>query len=102
MPHSWSSQFATDNEAGYRRSVNWYKKSLVNPAVDANKIYQLYFEGFNNTTKVYVNGNEVGEHIDDYIGFTFAITKFIKSGNNEVLFRVDNSYNFGQDDIRQL
>ncbi|SHG46108.1 beta-galactosidase [Flavobacterium fluvii] len=93
LPHSWNSQDATDNEAGYRRSASWYKKSLVIPAVDANKIYQLYFEGSNITTKVYVNGKEVGEHIGGYIGFTFDITKFIKAGNNEVLVRVDNSYN---------
>ena len=93
LPHTWNSQDATDNEAGYRRSASWYKKKLVIPAVDANKIYQLYFEGSNITTKVYVNGNEVGEHIGGYVGFTFDITKFINAGNNEVLVRVDNSYN---------
>ncbi|MBC7846022.1 MAG: DUF4982 domain-containing protein [Flavobacterium sp.] len=93
LPHTWNSQDATDNEAGYRRSASWYKKSLVIPAVDANKIYQLYFEGSNITTNVYVNGKEVGKHIGGYVGFTFDITKFINAGNNEVLVRVDNSYN---------
>jgi beta-galactosidase len=93
LPHTWNSQDATDNEPGYRRSASWYKKNLVIESIDANKVYQLYFEGANITTKVYVNGKEAGGHIGGYIGFTIDITKFINSGNNEVLVRVDNSYN---------
>ena len=92
LPHSWNSQDATDNESGYRRSASWYKKNLVIESVDANKVYQLYFEGANISTKVYVNGKEAGGHIGGYVGFTIDITKFINGGNNEVLVRVDNSY----------
>lgn len=69
------------------------KKNLVIDKIDSDKLYKLYFEGSNITTKVYVNGKEVGEHIGGYIGFTFDISKFINVGNNEVLVRVDNSYN---------
>lgn len=93
LPHSWNSQDATDNEPGYRRSASWYKKSLDIPVIDVNKEYKLYFEGSSITSEVYVNGKEVGKHIGGYIGFTFDITKFIKAGRNEVLVRVDNSYN---------
>lgn len=93
LPHTWNSQDATDNEPGYRRSASWYKKNLVIESLDVNKVYQLYFEGSNITTKVYVNGKEAGIHIGGYIGFTIDITKFINTGNNEVLVRVDNSYN---------
>lgn len=93
LPHSWNSQDATDNNPGYRRSASWYKKDLLIPNIDSNKVYQLYFEGSNITTKVYVNGQEAGGHIGGYIGFTIDITKSIKAGKNEVLVRVDNSYN---------
>ena len=93
LPHSWNSQDATDNNPGYRRSASWYKKDLLIPNIDSNNVYQLYFEGSNITTKVYVNGKEAGVHIGGYIGFTIDITKNIKTGNNEVLVRVDNSYN---------
>ena len=93
LPHSWNSLDATDNDPGYRRSASWYKKNLVITNIDANKLYKLYFEGSNITTKVYVNGKDVGGHIGGYIGFTLDITKFITEGSNEVLVRVDNSYN---------
>ena len=93
LPHSWNSLDATDNDPGYRRSASWYKKNLIITNIDSNKLYKLYFEGSNITTKVYVNGKDVGGHIGGYIGFTLDITKFINEGTNEVLVRVDNSYN---------
>ena len=85
LPHSWNSEDATDNNPGYRRSASWYKKNLVIDKIDSDKLYKLYFEGSNITTKVYVNGKEVGEHIGGYIGFSFDISKFINEGNNDCL-----------------
>ena len=93
LPHSWNSQDATDNIPGYRRSASWYKKQLTIPAMATNTLYQLYFEGSNITTKVYVNGKEAGGHIGGYIGFTIDISALVQPGNNEILVRVDNSYN---------
>jgi len=93
LPYTWNNQDATDDQPGYRRSASWYKKNLAIATIDSNKLYKLYFEGANITTNVYVNGKYVGEHIGGYIGFTFDITNFIHVVNNEVLVRVDNSYN---------
>ena len=93
LPHSWNSEDVTDNNPGYRRSASWYKKNLTLSNIDPNKLYKLYFEGSNITTKVYINGNEAGGHIGGYIGFTIDITNYIVSGNNEIAVRVDNSYN---------
>ena len=93
LPHTWNAVDATDLVPGYRRSAGWYKKEINIPRVDANSIYQLYFEGANIETEVYVNGNKVGKHLGGYIGFTLDITKAIKAGKNNILVRVDNSYN---------
>jgi beta-galactosidase len=93
LPHTWNSTDATDLNPGYRRSASWYKKTLNITSVDPNKIYYLYFEGANITTLVYVNGKEAGTHIGGYIGFDIDMTKYLIQGNNEILVRVDNSYN---------
>ena len=93
LPHSWNSEDVTDNNPGYRRSASWYQKNLTLSNIDRNKLYHLYFEGANITTKVYVNGKEAGGHIGGYIGFTIDITNYIVSGNNDIMVRVDNSYN---------
>ena len=93
LPHTWNNEDATDVEPGYRRNASWYKKNITIDAIDKNLLYQLYFEGANITTKVYVNGKDAGGHIGGYLGFNIDITEYITSGKNEVLVRVDNSYN---------
>lgn len=93
LPHSWNTDDATDLVPGYRRSASWYKKDLEIKTINKNQNYTLYFEGSNITTKVFVNGKEAGDHIGGYIGFNIDITNFITEGINEILVRVDNSYN---------
>lgn len=92
LPHTWNAEDATDLNPGYRRDASWYQKKLNIAKVDKDQVYSLYFEGSNVTTKVYVNGREAGSHIGGYIGFSIDITKFIQEGNNDILVRVDNSY----------
>lgn len=93
IPHSWNSLDATDLEPGYRRSASWYKKTINFAAISKNQSYLLYFEGANITTKVFVNGREAGSHIGGYLAFNIEISSYIKTGDNEILVRVDNSYN---------
>lgn len=92
LPHTWNALDATDLEPGYRRTGSWYKKELDIASVISGQIYQLYFEGVNITSTVYLNNKQVGGHIGGYIGFNVDITSAIKTGTNTVLVYVDNSY----------
>lgn len=93
LPHTWNQWDAVDQIPGYRRDASWYKKELnITPSNDSK--YILYFEGSNITTTLYVNGKLVGEHIGGYVGFEFDITNHLSAeGKNELVVRVDNSYN---------
>jgi len=93
LPHTWNNEDATDSEAGYRRSISWYKKDIDIAKVSSNQKYLLYFEGSNITTTVYVNGQEAGMHIGGYIGFEIDMTPYVKSGTNEIHVKVDSGYN---------
>ncbi|WP_282041772.1 glycoside hydrolase family 2 protein [Winogradskyella flava] len=93
LPHTWNALDATDLEPGYRRTASWYRKELDVSSIAANQIYQIYFEGVNIVSEVYINGKKVGGHTGGYIGFTIDITESITSGKNELLVRVDNGYN---------
>tara|TARA_R110000868_G_scaffold228775_4_gene481714 strand:- start:1263 stop:3686 length:2424 start_codon:yes stop_codon:yes gene_type:complete len=93
LPHSWNALDATDVTPGYRRSASWYKKELNISKIISGQTYQLYFEGVNIESEVYVNGKKAGVHIGGYIGFTIDITNFISVGNNEILVRADNTIN---------
>lgn len=93
LPHTWNNEDVTDTQVGYRRDASWYKKTISIEAVNANVYYQLYFEGANITTQVYVNGKKAGSHIGGYIGFNIDISEYVKKGENEIFVRVDNGYN---------
>lgn len=92
LPHTWNNEDATDNLPGYRRNISWYKRQLNIAEVDTNLKYGLYFEGSNITTQVYVNGQLAGSHIGGYVGFEIDISNQVGQGTNEILVRVDNSY----------
>ncbi len=92
LPHSWNQWDATDYLPGYRRDASWYKKQLTIPRQSGVR-HLLYFEGANISTRLYVNGQYAGEHIGGYVGFEIDITPFVKKGkSNELIVRVDNSY----------
>lgn len=93
LPHTWNALDATDVTPGYRRNASWYKKKLEFEEIDPNQLYLLYFEGVNIESEIYINGKKVGGHTGGYIGFEIDITNVISNGSNEILIRVDNSYN---------
>ena len=73
LPHTWNAKDATDLTPGYRRDGSWYRKEIKISSINVDEVYQLHFEGVNITSKVYINGKNVGEHIGGYIGFNVDI-----------------------------
>jgi beta-galactosidase len=93
IPHTWNKTDAFDDTPGYYRAACWYRKTLVINNTDLHKKLFLYFNGANQETEVYINGQKVGNHIGGYTRFCFEIDKYIKAGNNEIAVKVDNSFN---------
>lgn len=98
IPHSWNVNDITDDEPGYYRGVGWYKKTIYAPSSWKSKSVYLYFEGANQVTEVYVNGNLAGKHIGGYTAFRFPISKLLnynagQLSANEITIKVDNSHN---------
>ncbi len=94
IPHTWNNRDATDDTAGYYRGIGWYKKTIQVDVEAENRRILMYFEGANQVTDVYVNGNWVGQHIGGYTRFHFDITKFLNFGEKNILaVKIDNNYN---------
>ena len=93
LPHTWNRADALTEQLSYRRGAGWYRKSLnVSPELRGKRIF-LYFEGANQVTDVFINGDSVGRHVGGYTAFTFDITDRVKFGEaNALAVRVDNSH----------
>lgn len=74
----------------------WYNKSIVLPDIDPGKKLIMHFEGSDYCTKVWVNGNYVGENTGGYHRFSFDVTDYIKAGDNQITVKVEDSLSLEQ------
>jgi beta-galactosidase len=94
LPHTWNKEDVLDDEPGYYRGVGWYRKLVTIDPSFRNKELTLYFEGTNQEADVFVNGKYAGHHVGGYTAFSIPVTKFLQFDKpNELLVKVDNSYN---------
>jgi beta-galactosidase len=76
------------------RNLGWYRRTINVPAGWLQKKVFLHFQGAMQTTRLWVNGNYVGEHaLSGYDSFHFDITPQLKAGTNVIAVRVDNTVN---------
>ncbi|MFW5877547.1 MAG: glycoside hydrolase family 2 protein, partial [bacterium] len=98
IPHTWNYDDVVDEKPGYYRGIAWYRKTLPVDESMRNKEIYLYFEGVNQVADVFVNGKSAGSHSGGYTGFSINISDLLLFGDdektsNEILVKVDNSYN---------
>lgn len=71
------------------KQLLWYRRKItVSRQSSVGTKYLLHFGAVDNEATVYVNGKEVGKHVGGYTAFSFDITKFVKSGDNELVVKV--------------
>ncbi len=94
IPHTWNKDDAFDDVKGYHRGVGWYRKQIFFSKKAEDLIHYLHFNGVNQETDVYVNGNHVGNHKGGYTAFNFNVSKWIQyDAYNLIEVKVDNSHN---------
>jgi beta-galactosidase len=109
IPHDWaiSGEFNVSNDAysikviedgdtkeqlrtGYTGGlphvgIGWYRKNLDIPEANIGNRIHLEFDGVMSNSKVYINGNYVGEWPFGYASFGFDITDYVKFGGENIL-----------------
>ena len=66
----------------------WYRKTLTLPEAWAGKRVLFHVGACDYYTKVWVNGQYLGDHIGGYVAFSFDITKALKEGENTITLGV--------------
>jgi beta-galactosidase len=93
IPHTWNAFDVLDDVPGYYRGVGYYKKKLVLQSSWKNKQIYLDFGAANQETTVMLNGKTIGSHKGGYTGFLVPLSDLKFDGTDELLIKVDNSYN---------
>ncbi|ADV49788.1 Beta-galactosidase [Cellulophaga algicola DSM 14237] len=91
VPHDWAIEGPFDSKNNARNGglpidgIAWYRKHFTIDAKNKNKQVAIEFDGVMDNSKIYVNGNFVGERHYGYSGFEFDITPFIKFGEDNII-----------------
>lgn len=99
LPHDWSFEQgysitgAQRSQGGYMcGGIGWYRKHLNFTEEEiSDKRFSIYFEGVYMNSEVWINGNYLGKRPYGYISFSYEISRYLKSGDNVISVRVDNS-----------
>lgn len=75
-------------------TVMWYRKHFKLPGNAKGKKIFVEFEGIRFGGDVYVNGTHVGLHENGVMAFGIDITNQVKSGENVIALRIDNSWKY--------
>lgn len=73
------------NAVWYNRKINILEEQLKNKKV------LLHFEGSDYFTKVWINGEYIGNNEGGYARFSFDIEEYLKVGENEITVKVEDS-----------
>ncbi|MFI3269159.1 MAG: glycoside hydrolase family 2 TIM barrel-domain containing protein [Rikenellaceae bacterium] len=94
LPHDWAIEGPFDREYDCRmgalpvHGTGWYRKSFKLKPEQSGKVVRIEFEGAMYNSKVWVNGEYVGERPYGYIGFEFDITKQLKFDGSDNIIAV--------------
>src|SRR5262249_12376280 len=95
VPHDWSIEgpfdetHLTGQGGGFLPAgVGWYRKHFTAPA---NRRVFIEFDGVMANSEVSINGRLLGKRPYGYVSFRYDLTPYLKSGDNVISVRVDNS-----------
>lgn len=87
IPASWNEQY---QDLMYFFETGWYEKEVELPDDFQSKLIFIRIGAANYLTKVWINGEFVGEHEGAHLPFEFNITEFIDFGTkNKIVVSVD-------------
>ena len=98
LPHDWSIEGAfspdnpaTNNGGALPGGIGWYRKVITMTNKEVGKKCFIEFDGVYMNSTVWVNGHELGTRPYGYATFQYDLTPFLKTGENTIAVRVDNS-----------
>ena len=87
VPHTWNVM----PDYSLYNGLAWYRYEITLPTELQNMLLRLRFQAVFYLTRIWVNGDYVGEHEGGYTPFEFKVSSFLKPGlRNVIAVQVDN------------
>ena len=91
LPHDWAIEGPFDSSYNARsgglpfHGIGWYRKQFDVPNSAKGKHVTLHFDGAMNNTKVWLNGELIGDRPNGYIGFSVDLSPHLNFGGSNVI-----------------
>jgi len=87
VPGDWNTQ---NEKLYYYESTVWYKRSFDYQKTTDNRVF-VYFEAVNYDAIVYLNGQQIGQHLGGYTPFNIEVTDLLQEEDNFLVLKVNNT-----------
>lgn len=102
VPFCWESSLSGIENPNYLGQAWYQKKVTVDKSWNGRKLF-LKFGAVDWKCKLWVNGEEVGEHVGGYSAFEFDVTDYLKAGEeNTITLWVEDKGSYGDDSYPAL
>ena len=102
VPFCWESSLSGIKDENYKGQAWYQRKVTVDESWEGQKMF-LKFGAVDWKCKLWVNGEEVGEHIGGYNAFEFDVTDYLKAGEeNTITLWVEDKGSYGDDSYPAL
>ncbi|HSV13400.1 MAG TPA: beta galactosidase jelly roll domain-containing protein, partial [Tepidisphaeraceae bacterium] len=98
LPHDWSIEGPFDQKwasgTGYLPGgIGWYRKTFSLTSAQAGRRISIRFDGVYKNSKVWCNGQLLGERPNGYVSFEYDLTPYLRpmGQTNVIAVRVDHS-----------
>ncbi len=91
IPHTWNAKDMQIQANDFYQGAAYYRKQYNLPEKWKEKRVFLRFESVGSYSEVYVNGSLVTTHKGAYAAFSCEIGTMLKTGENEIIVKADNS-----------
>ena len=88
LPHTFNDVDTFVPPRGYYRGPAWYRKPFPTPS---GRAVFFRLDALWGKARVWLNGNDLGEHLDGLVGFELDLTEDLVEGTNTLAIRIDNS-----------
>jgi len=89
VPYCYQSQLSSIGTEDIH-PILWYRRSITIPQEMRGKRVLIRFGAVDYACRVFVNGQQAGEHKGGYTPFTVEVTHLIKKGENDLCLRVED------------
>lgn len=86
VPFTYETELSGIEETAFHPVV-WYERDI---SVESEKDYLIHFEGSDDKTEVWLNGQKIGENKGGYHRFSFNLKHFLQE-HNKLVVRVEDS-----------